>query len=112
MEEQKLPNVTLIIILGIASIVLCWCYGVLGLILSIVGLILASNSKKSYLQNPEAYSDYGTLKTAKIISIIGLVLNLLFILFIVWLIVMVGWDVLQSGDEQLIREKMEELTQP
>ena len=36
MEQQKLPNVTLILVLGIASIILCWCYGVLGLILSII----------------------------------------------------------------------------
>ena len=112
MEEQKLPNVTVILVLGIASIVLCWCYGVLGLILSVVGLILAASSKKAYLQSPENYSDYNTLKTAKIIAIVGLVLNILFILFIVYIISLVGWEVLQSGDQELIQEKMEELMQP
>ena len=112
MHEQKLPNVTLILILGIASIVLCWCYGVLGLILSVVALVLAASSKKAYLQSPEDYADYGTLKTAKIIAIVGLVLNIIFMLFIIYLISLVGWEVLQSGDEELIREKMEELLQP
>lgn len=112
MEEQKLPNVTVILVLGIASIVLCWCYGVLGLILSIVGIVLAANSKKTYLQNPENYSDYGTLKTAKVIAIIGLVLNIIVILFLVWFISLIGWEVLLSGDEELMREKMEELMQP
>jgi len=112
MEEQKLPNVTAIIVLGIASIVLCWCYGVLGLILAIVGLVLAASSKKVYLQNPENYSDYGTLKTAKIIAIVGLVMNVIFLLLMVWVVSVIGWDVLQSGDEELIREKMQDLMQP
>ena len=109
MEQQKLPNVTIIIVLGIASILLCWCYGVLGLILSAIALILAAGSKKIYLQNPEDYSDYGTLKIGKIIAIIGLILNILLLLFVVWFIASVGWEVLQSGDQELIREKMEEL---
>ncbi len=109
MEQQKLPNVTVILVLGIASIVLCWCYGVLGLILSIVALVLASSSKKVYLESPENYSDYGALKTAKIVAIIGLILNILLVLFFAWIISVVGWDVMQSGDEELIRERMEEL---
>ena len=109
MEQQKLPNVTIIIVLGIASILLCWCYGVLGLIRSAIALILAAGSKKIYLQNPEDYSDYGTLKIGKIIAIIGLILNILLLLFVVWFIASVGWEVLQSGDQELLREKMEEL---
>ncbi|MFK7814547.1 MAG: CCC motif membrane protein [Maribacter sp.] len=109
MEQQKLPNVTIILVLGIASIILCWCYGVLGLILSIVALILAASSKKVYLQSPENYIDYGSLKTAKIIAIIGLILNILLVLFFAWAISAIGWDVIQSGDEELIRERMEEL---
>lgn len=109
MEQQKLPNVTVILVLGIASIFLCWCYGILGLILSVVALVLAGSSKKSYLQSPEDYSDYGSLKTAKVIAIIGLILNVLFLFFIIWMISVLGWEVLQSGDEELIRERMEEL---
>lgn len=109
MEQQKLPNVTVILVLGIASIILCWCYGVLGLILSIVALILAGNSKKVYLQSPESYTDYGSLKTAKVVAIIGLILNVIFVLIIVAMISAVGWDVIQSGDEELIRETMEDL---
>ncbi|TMM53930.1 DUF4190 domain-containing protein [Maribacter algarum] len=109
MEQQKLPNVTVIIVLGIASIIFCWCYGVLGLLLSIVALVLAAGSKKVYLEGPENYSDYGGLKTGKIIAIIGLILNVLVLLFFVWIISALGWDVLQSGDEELIMERMEEL---
>jgi len=109
MEQQKLPNTGVIIGLGIASILLCWCYGVLGLILSIVALVLAQNSKKAYIQNPENYLDYGSLKTGRVIAIIGLVLNVLFLLFMIYMISALGWDVIQSGDEELIRDRMEEL---
>lgn len=109
MEQQKLPNVTVILVLGIASIILCWCYGVLGLILSAVALVLAAGSKKTYLQNPENYADFGALKTAKVIAIIGLVLNVIFLLLMIWMVSVLGWDVIQSGDEELMRERIEEL---
>jgi hypothetical protein len=109
MEEQKLPNVTIILVLGIASIVLCWCYGVLGLILSIVALVLAMNASKTYKQSPEDYTNYSALKTAKIVAIIGLVLNILFILFIAGFIALIGWDVLESQDPELMQERMNDL---
>lgn len=109
MEEQKLPNVTAILVLGIASIVLCWCYGILGLLLSIVGLILSMSATKLYKANPEEYTNYSSLKTAKTVNIVGLVLNILFIVFLIGFIAMVGWDVIMSQDEQLIQERMNDL---
>ncbi len=107
MEQQKLPNTTMIIILSIASIVLCWCYGLLGLILAVIALILANKSANLYKASPELYSDYSSIKTGKILAIIGLVLNILFILMIVWAISILGWDALQ--DEELMRERMEDM---
>ncbi|ALM07543.1 membrane protein [Sediminicola sp. YIK13] len=107
MEQQKLPNATMIIVLSIASIVLCWCYGLLGLILAVIALILANKSVNLYKTSPELYIDYSTIKTGKVLAIIGLVLNILFILMIVWIIAMVGWDALQ--DEELMRERMEDI---
>ncbi|MDO1514186.1 CCC motif membrane protein [Maribacter confluentis] len=109
MEQQKLPNVTLILVLGIASIILCWCYGILGLILSIIGLVLALNTTKLYNANPNDYTNYSALKTAKLVTIIGLVLNILFLLFMIWFIMWIGWDVIMSQDQELIQERMNEL---
>ncbi|RKR07075.1 hypothetical protein CLV91_3059 [Maribacter vaceletii] len=108
--EQKLPNTGAIIGLSIASILLCWCYGVLGLILSVVALILASKATKVYNAEPESYSDFGSVKTGKILAIIGIILNLLFLFFIIWLIVsVIGMDALE--DEELMRERVEEFFQ-
>ena len=38
--KQQLPNATLVLIFGIASIVTCFCYGILGLIFGIAKSIL------------------------------------------------------------------------
>ncbi len=32
MNEQKLPNATLVLVLGIISILGCCCYGIIGLV--------------------------------------------------------------------------------
>ena len=107
MEQQKLPNTGAVIGLSIASILLCWCYGVLGILLSIVALVLASKATKIYQADPKAYHDFNTLKTGKILAIIGLVLNVLFIVFLAWFVFsVIGLDAIQ--DEELMRERMEE----
>ena len=61
MEKQKLPNGTLILILGILSIITCCCYGI-GLILGIIALVLAKKDIVLYATNPELYSDYKKCK--------------------------------------------------
>ncbi|WP_282143444.1 CCC motif membrane protein [Cellulophaga baltica] len=108
MEQQKLPNATLIIVLSIASFLCCCFYGI-GIITAVIALVLAFNSQKIYNSNPEDYSNIGTIKTGKIISIIAIVVNLAFIGFVIWLISELGLEVLQSGDQELIQEKMQEL---
>lgn len=109
MEQQKLPNATLILVFGILSIVGCCCYGVLGLIFGIIAMIMAGKATNIYKENPELYSDYGNVKTGKILAIIGIILSVLMILFFVWMVTVLGWDVIMSQDEELIRERMEEL---
>ena len=53
MEQQKLPNATLILIFGIISIVTCCCYG-LGLIFGIVAIVMAGKAPKVYKGKPES----------------------------------------------------------
>lgn len=67
------------------------------------------NSTKTFKESPEDYTNYGALKTAKLINIIGLVLNILFILFIAGFIALIGWDVLESQDPELMQEKINDL---
>ena len=75
MEKRNLPNATAVLVLGILSIITCCCYGVFGLVLGIVALVLAGKDIKLYSENPELYSNYQNLNIGKILSIIGVILS-------------------------------------
>lgn len=107
MEKQKLPNSTAVLVLSILSLPLCMCYGI-GLILAIIALVLAISSTKIYRQNPEQYEGYSNLNAGKIIAIISIILNLFIIIFSIMIISAIGWDILQSGDEQAIQDAINE----
>jgi hypothetical protein len=81
------PNATAVLVLGICSIVTCWCYGLFGLVLGIIALALASGATRAVNNNPSMYNhqSVSNLKTGRILAIIGLVLSVIFML------IMVGW---------------------
>ncbi|MGI9550592.1 MAG: CCC motif membrane protein [Aurantibacter sp.] len=107
MEQQKLPNGTLILVFGILSIVTCCCYGILGLIFGIIALVMANKAIALYKQNPEMYSDFGNVKTGRILAIIGIVLSSIYLLMSLWAISTFGLETLQ--DQELLQEKIEEM---
>jgi hypothetical protein len=80
-----LPNATASLVLGIISIVLCWCYGLIGLILGIIGLIMGNKAVSLYKQSPGVYSEasYKNANAGKICSLIGLILGALYVLIII-----------------------------
>ena len=104
--QQKLPNATAVIVLGILSIITCCCYSVLSFILGGIGLYLANQDTKLYNENPSLYSNYNNIKTGKILCIIGIALGVLFGIYLVWVISVVGMDALQ--DPELMQERMRE----
>jgi hypothetical protein len=69
--QQNAPNSVASLILGILSL-LSGCYG-LGLILGIIGAVLAGSGMRAYNANPGMYKGEGMLKAGKILSIIGIV---------------------------------------
>ena len=68
---ERLPNATLVLVLGIISIITCICYGQ-GLILGIVNLVLARNTSRMYQAQPERYTGHRDVKVGRILSIIVL----------------------------------------
>ena len=106
MEQQKLPNSTLILVFGIISIIGCCFYGI-GLILGIIALVLASKATKLYAENPDNYTGFSNVKTGKILAIIGVVLSVIYLILIIWLVVTFGWDTMQ--DQELMQERMREM---
>jgi hypothetical protein len=107
MENQKLPNATAVLVLGILSILTCCCYGLFGLILAIVGLYLTHKDLIIYNGSPEKFINFSQLNTGKILCIIGVVLNAIMLLYFIWIIKMIGFEALQ--DPALLQEKLKQL---
>jgi flagellar basal body-associated protein FliL len=78
-RQEPLPNATVILILGILSIILCQPLG-------IAALIMGNNSLALYNRNPEQYTEgsYSTVKAGRICGIIGICL------IAVWIILMIA----------------------
>jgi len=89
-SKQVLPNATATLVLGILSIVFCWCYGVVGTTLGIIALAISSKSVKLYNENPSLYEGYGNLKAGRTMSIIGISLSAIYLVIIIIYISILG----------------------
>lgn len=105
--QQSLPNATAVLILGILSIVTCCCYGVIGIILAIVALVLSKKDKALYAANMSFYTEgsFKNLNAGRVCAIIGLILNILLIVFMGIMIAIFGWATL--NDPERMRELAE-----
>lgn len=106
MENRKLPNVTISLVLGIISFIAC-CFtsGFGGVVLSGIALFLANKDKKIAGDNADEYENYGQLKTARIIAIIGLVLGALMVIaFIVMLVIFGGMAGMEEWQQQQLEQ--------
>ena len=83
-QAPILPNATTVLVLGIISIVGAFCYGV-GIILGIIGLVLANKDRKLVAANPEVYSQssVSNLNAGRICSIVGIAVSAIFLIIIV-----------------------------
>lgn len=103
--QQTLPNATIVLVLGILSIVTCCCfYGILSLVLSIVALVLSKKDKILYATNMGLYteSSFKNLNAGRVCAIIGLILGVLIIIMCVGLAVIFGFGVL--NDQEAMKE--------
>lgn len=91
------PNAIAALVLGIASCA-CGCFCA-GLIVGIIGLVMANKGMKDYEANPDLYNGYAMLKAGKITSIVGIILGILSIIF--WIIYFVGIIALSTNPELL-----------
>lgn len=99
--QQSLPNATIVLVLGILSIVTCCCfYGIIGLVLSIIALVLSKKDKVLYAMNIGAYteSSFKNLNAGRVCAIVGLILNLLILIASIGFIAIFGWAVLTDQD--------------
>ena len=97
---QPLPNSTLVLVLGIISIIGCCCYGG-GLILGIIALVLANKDQRLYYSTPGMYTQasYDNLKAGKICAIISITISALYIILLVVFVTTVGIGALSDPAE-------------
>ncbi len=88
--QRDVPNATAILVLGIVSIVGCFCYGIIGLGCGIAALIMASKAMQEYNQNPSMFkvSSYNNAKAGRICAIIGTIISGLTSLWWICLVVL------------------------
>ncbi|MFH2096899.1 MAG: CCC motif membrane protein [Bacteroidota bacterium] len=91
-SKQALPNSTAVLVLGIISIAACWCYGIVGLTLGIISLVMSSRARKAYDENPELYSlsSYKNMSAGRICAIIGTSLSALYLVIVIMYLIFLG----------------------
>jgi hypothetical protein len=104
--QIPLPNSGAVLTLGIISIALCWCYGVIALTCGIIALVLGNKSLVIYKANPGNYtiSSYNNLKAGRVCAIIGLCLSALMVLYVIIVFAFIGaafsampWEMMGRG---------------
>lgn len=83
--RRELPDSTLVLVLGILSLIFCWCYGIIGLILGIVAVAISSSRRRAYQANPEEYFEesYKTINAGRICGIIGICISAVIIVCVI-----------------------------
>jgi len=108
MIQQKLPNSTAVLVLGILSIIGCCCYGIIGLVLAIVGIVLANKDTKLYQANPNQYTGFSNVNTGRILCIIGLILSVIYLIINIYIFAFIGmeeWEnMMLEWQQQMVQE--------
>lgn len=105
MGQVPTPNATTVLVLGIVSIVTaCCCYGIIGLVLAIISLVMAKKAKDIYYSNPNVYTpgSLSNINAGRICAIIALVVGILVVISYIVLFTMFGSGVLT--DPQKLQE--------
>lgn len=103
---QSVPNSTATLVLGIISIALCWCYGIVGIVLGIIALVISKKGKEVYTAEPDKYteSSYKNLKAGRICAIIGLSLSALYVIYLLVILMFYGAVLSSLPWEEMIQE--------
>lgn len=89
---MNLANATPVLVLGIISIVGCFCYGIVGIVCGIIALVLAKKDMALYRNNPTGYtqSSYNNLKAGRVCAIIGTSLSAVYLVIVIIYLILIG----------------------
>ncbi len=90
--QIPVPNAGAVLTLGIISIALCWCYGIVSLTCGIIALVLGNKALALYKTNPNNYtlSSYNNVKAGRVCAIIGLCLSALMLIYVIVVFAFIG----------------------
>jgi hypothetical protein len=99
--QRALPNGTAVLVLGIISIVGCFCYGIVGLVCGIIALVLAKKDSVLYQANPGLYSagSYSNLRAGRVCAIVGVSLSAIYVVIVIIYIIAIGTVILTNPEE-------------
>ena len=99
--QRSLPNSTAVLVLGIISIVGCFCYGIVGLVCGIIALVLSKKDSVLYAANPDLYTSgsYSNLKAGRVCAIVGVSLSAIYVAIVIVYIIAVGTAILTNPEE-------------
>jgi len=102
MYKEKLPHAQTALILGISSIITaCCCYGLIGVIIGIIGLSQSKKAIRIYESDPNSFDGINNAETGRTTSIIGIVIG---VISVIWYYYM--WS---SGEYEIIMEEYQHL---
>jgi M penetrans paralogue family 26 len=96
LQKDPLPNATATLVLGICSIVTCFCYGIPGLACGIIALVISKKSVELYKEDPDRWSDWPNLNAGRICAIIGIILGALYLIFIIVYFAFIGTMIMNA----------------
>ncbi len=109
-SSKSLPNATAVLVLGILSIVMCWTYGVLGLILGIIAIVLHRKDKEVYATNPAMYEQsFKNSKAGNVCGIIGIVLSVLFLLYVIAMVAFFATAMATTAGSQEFQDAFQQI---
>ena len=104
MYKEKLPHSQSALILGISSIITaCCCWGIIGIILGVIGLSNANKAIKIHEENPDSFDGINNAQTGKTTAIIGIVIG---VLLMIWHIY-----TFSTGDYEVLFEEFNNLSE-
>jgi M penetrans paralogue family 26 len=91
-QRPQLPNATATLVLGICSIVGCFCYGVVGIICGVIALVISREGVQMHKADPGAYAGWQNMNAGRICAFIGIGLSLLYLILVVFIGTQMPWQ--------------------
>ncbi|MDN3643854.1 CCC motif membrane protein [Lutimonas halocynthiae] len=103
MYKEKLPYSQSALILGIFSIVTaCCCWGIIGIILGIIGLNNANKAIRIHNDDPHSFDGINNAQTGRTTAIIGIVVGVVSMLWHIY--------ILTTGEYQVLFEEFNNMS--